>query len=163
MRKVHFTELRNLTQLLMDGNRRRINNLPKRLHSSRICIFPPELFIRNLFTSCDGANEKIIYCIWRALFCPRFGQRWCFYKSISKHTTRQTSIWISMQHRIEWWSGHWAVSVRRKQMLTLFFSARSWSPLKISLFITPTGERLDEADDDEFMERFRDGFGQTCS
>lgn len=32
--------LRNKTQLLMDGNRRRINNLAERLHSGRICIFP---------------------------------------------------------------------------------------------------------------------------
>lgn len=55
--------LRNKTQLLMDGNRRRINNLAERLHSERICIFPG-------LHSCDGAGDENLFIAIREHFLP---------------------------------------------------------------------------------------------
>lgn len=145
-----------ILQLLMDVNRRQINNPPKTSTFDSHLHF--STFAPDFFESDRAINGKIIYCsllLYTAWLARRDATS--DNKSISKSAERAFEFACSTKLNDEVDS-----SGKRQQMLAFFvshfllvFVLSVWSPLKISLFITATNKRLAE-------ERQNDSVMNVC-
>lgn len=126
-----FVAKHNKTQLLMNGNHRQINNLSECLNWSRICIFT---FARtfsvdrvtvNSFTLIEQRHKNYLLHFLHVVVVVVVGERptmilWATTNLSLNPQNEQTSIWIYMQHRIEWWSGQSWQNANRCSRVTVF-------------------------------------------